>query len=617
MPEQPVTALASGVRTVAELLQARAADQPDRLGYAFLADGETDELRLSYAQTDLRARAIAAGLRDAGGTPGARVILVLPPGLDYVTAFFGCLYAGVLAVPVYPPDPWQLERTLPRLLAVVRDAGPVVALTISPFLGYLDELTNRAPELGGLRWLAVDAVDDAAARGGGVIPADPEATAVLQYTSGSTAAPRGVMLSHRNLLHNSGLIQHFFRTCSDTRAMSWLPPYHDMGLIGGLLQPLYAGCRVWLMSPLHFLEQPMRWLQAIDRLRITASGGPNFAYDLCARRSDPEQAVQLDLSSWRVAFNGAEPIRPETLRRFASAFAASGFDPGAWLPCYGLAEATLIVTGTGGRSGSTTRGSAAPLPVRVDRSALERQVAVPGADGACVDLTSCGPGAADQRIMIADPATSIACAAGQVGEVLVSGPSVAMGYWGRPQETERVFGARVADHDEGPFLRTGDLGFWHEGQLVVTGRLKDLIIVRGQNHYPQDIELTAQRADPVLRPGGAAAFLVAADEDEDRLILVHEVRRQPGELDVHRVSAAIREAVAREHGLQVHTIVLLQAGGMPKTSSGKVQRWLCRARFLAAELPEFGRDAAAVGPSGPGAPATAGQVISAPPQGRD
>jgi acyl-CoA synthetase (AMP-forming)/AMP-acid ligase II len=617
MPEQPVTALASGVRTVAELLRARAADQPDRLGYAFLADGEADELRLSYAETDLRARAIAAGLRDVGGTPGARVMLVLPPGLDYITAFFGCLYAGVVAVPVYPPDPWQPERTLPRLLAIVRDADPVVALTISPFLGYLDELIRRAPELGGLRWLAVDTVDDAAARWAGMIPVDPEATAVLQYTSGSTAAPRGVMLSHRNLLHNSGLIQHYFRTSPETRAMSWLPPYHDMGLIGGLLQPLYAGCRVWLMSPLHFLEQPMRWLQAIDRLRITASGGPNFAYDLCVRRSDPEQAAQLNLSSWRVAFNGAEPIRPETLLRFAGAFAASGFDPGAWLPCYGLAEATLIVTGTGGLPGSGTQGSAAPLPVRVDRAALERHVAVPCAHGACVDLTSCGPGAADQRVVIADPATSVACAAGQVGEVLVSGPSVAMGYWGKPQESDRVFGARVADLDEGPFLRTGDLGFLHDGQLVVTGRLTDLIIVRGQNHYPQDIELSAQRADPVLRPGGAAAFLVTADGGEDRLVLVHEVRRQPGELDTRRVMGAIREAVAREHGLQVHTIVLLEAGGMPKTSSGKIQRWLCRARFLAAELPEIGRDAAAAGPPGSGPPPAAEQVICAPPEGRD
>lgn len=622
MPEHPVTALAGNVRTVAELLEARASDQPELPGYSFLADGETAELGLSYARADLRARAIAAGVRDAGGMPGTRAILVLPPGLDYITAFFGCLYAGVVAVPVYPPDPWQLERTLPRLLAIVRDAGPVIALTVSPFLGYLGELTDRAPELGALRWLAVDAQDDAAARPTGAIPVDPEATAVLQYTSGSTSAPRGVMLSHRNLLHNSCLIQHFFRTSPDTRAMSWLPPYHDMGLIGGLLQPLYAGCRVWLMSPLHFLEEPMRWLRAIGRLRITATGGPNFAYDLCVRRSDPGQAAQLDLSSWRVAFNGAEPIRPETLRRFARTFAASGFDPGAWLPCYGLAEATLIVTGSGGLPGSGgsprsgTHGPAAPVLVRVDRAALARHVAAPCPDGASVDLVSCGHGAPGQRIVIADPATSAVCAAGQVGEILVSGPSVAMGYWGRPGESDRAFGARIADRGEGPFLRTGDLGFLHDGQLVVTGRLKDLIIVRGQNHYPQDIELTAQRAAQALRPGGGAAFLVTAGDGEDRLVLVHEVRRQAGDIDVRHVIAAIREAVAQEHGLQLHTVVLVPAGGMPKTSSGKIQRWLCRARFLSAELPEIGRDEAITGTPVPGAPATARQVISAAPESR-
>ncbi|HUZ55206.1 MAG TPA: condensation domain-containing protein [Streptosporangiaceae bacterium] len=611
MPDHPATAVTSTVRTAAELLQARAADQPDRPGYTFLADGETDEHELTYAEADLRARIIAAGIRDAGGMPGARVILVLPPGLDYITAFFGCLYAGVVAVPVYPPDPAQLERTLPRLLAIVRDATPVVALTISPFLGFLDELTGRAPGVGALRWLAVDATP-AAAPLADLIPVDPEATAVLQYTSGSTSAPRGVMLCHRNLLHNSRLIQDFFRTAPDTRAMSWLPPYHDMGLIGGLLQPLYAGCRVWLMSPLHFLEQPMRWLQAIHRLRITASGGPNFAYDLCVRRSDPELAARLNLSSWRVAFNGAEPIRPETLRRFASFFAASGFDARAWLPCYGLAEATLIVAGTGGLPGSGNRDSAAPALVRVDRAALERHLALPGADGPSVDLTSCGHGAADQRIVIVDPATLMARTAGQVGEILVSGPSVAVGYWGKPEESDRVFGARVADRDEGPLLRTGDLGFLHDGQLVITGRLKDLIIVRGQNHYPHDIELTAQQADPVLRPGGTAAFQVAADDGEDRLVLVHEVRRQTGELDVRQVTTRIRQAVAREHGLQVPTIVLVPAGGMPKTSSGKVQRWLCRARFLSAELPEIGRGDTTVGTPPPGTLATAEQVISAP-----
>ena len=374
------------VRTIAELLRARAADEPQRIGYSFLADGESAELRLTYAQADLRARAVAAALRAVGIRPGGRVLLVLPPGLDYVTALFGCLYAGVAAVPVYPPDPFQLDRSLPRLLAIVRDAEPTVALTTAPLLGFLEEVTRRAPELAAIRWEAVDAAPDPGAGTGEPAEVAPDATAVLQYTSGSTSDPRGVMLSHTSLLHNSGLIQQLFHTTSDSRALVWLPPYHDMGLIGGLLQPLYGGFPVTLMSPLHFLEQPMRWLRAIDRFSATASGGPNFAYELCARKCRPDQAEQLDLSSWRVAFNGAEPIRPETLERFAATFAPSGFRPDAFLPCYGLAEATLIVSGRGGRrADEQARRTDAAEPARqaqlstvaVDRASLERHVVAP------------------------------------------------------------------------------------------------------------------------------------------------------------------------------------------------------------------------------------------------
>ncbi len=592
-PERTFTPPTARVATFADLLHARAQDQPDRLAYAFLADGESDELRLSYAETDRRARAVAAGLRAAGARPGARAMIVLPPGLDYVTALFGCLYAGVVAVPVYPPDPFQLERSLPRLRAVAHDAGPGFGLTSAPLLGFLDEVTRLAPELGALRWLAVDTVPDPAGDSDPV-PSAPEETALLQYTSGSTAEPRGVLLTHANLLHNSGLIQDFFHATPDSRGLVWLPPYHDMGLIGGLLQPLYGGFPVTLMSPLHFLEDPLRWLRAIDRFRATTSGGPNFAYDLCARKCDPDQAAELDLSGWRVAFNGAEPVRPETLRRFARTFAASGFRPDAFLPCYGLAEATLIVSGTGGWTGSDRPPAALAPAVEVDRGALARHEVAPSGDGPVVRLAACGRSAPDQRIAIVDPATGTQCPPDRVGEIWVSGPSVAAGYWGRPEETQRVFGARLPG-GEGPFLRTGDLGFLQDGQLVVTGRLRDLIIIRGRNHYPQDIELTAERADPVLRPGCAAAFLAPAEGPDHRLVLVQEVRRQPAPVDVAGLVARIREAVAREHGLRVHTVVLIPAGAMPKTSSGKVQRRLCRDRLLSGGLPEVGRDEAAPG----------------------
>ena len=561
-------------RTVSELLQERTRERPDAVGFTYLSDGEAERETLSHADLDRRASAIAAALHAAGAAPGDRALLLLAPGLDYVSAFFGCLYAGVVAVPSYPPDPFRPERTLPRLIGVVDDADPVIALTTSDLLAFIDGLGEHAPPLRKLRWIAVDAVPDETAA---PVAVDPDSTAFLQYTSGSTAAPRGVMVSHENLLHNLGMIQRYFGTDSDTQALIWLPPYHDMGLIGGLLQPLYAGCPVTLLSPLHFLEQPMRWLRMISSLGVTVSGGPNFAYELCARRATPEEVDQLDLSTWQVAFNGAEPIRPATLDRFAAVFGPAGFRADAFLSCYGLAEATLIVSGT-------ERGKPVPR-LQVDRDALAGNTAVASGGGEEVSLVSCGSGAADQEIAIVDAGTGRRCPDGVVGEIWVTGPSVARGYWRRPEETERVFGARIAGEDAG-YLRTGDLGFQLEGRLVVTGRRKDLLVVRGRNHYPHDIEYTAEHAHPALRVGCSAAFQVADDRDEDRLVLVMEVRGASETVDGAEITARVREAVALVHGLRAHTVLLVRAGTVPKTSSGKIQRSLCRARYLAGELTE-------------------------------
>ncbi|MFD5461539.1 condensation domain-containing protein [Kitasatospora sp. NPDC127059] len=609
-------------QSIAELLWARAEEQPDRLGYSFLLDGESQEIALSYAELDRKARVIAAGIRETGVRPGARVMLLMPPGFDYVAAFFGCLYAGAVAVPAYPPNPMQLERTLPRLLAVVRDADPAVALTISPLLDYFRQVPDLPADFLGLRWLSVDDLPAPQAGAGDPVVVDPDTTAVLQYTSGSTSTPKGVMLSHTNLLHNLGLIRGFFGTSESTRALIWLPPYHDMGLIGGLLQPLYAGCPVTLMSPLHFLERPMRWLETMHRQRATISGGPNFAYELCARKATPEQIAGLDLSAWEVAFNGAEPIRPETLQRFARTFAPTGFRADAFLSCYGLAEATLIVSGRGGRSVPARAAGPEPVPepvpvpgtgpvVRVDGAALGRHLALPAGDGPVVDLTNCGSGAGDQLIAIVDPVTSTPCPPERVGEIWVSGPSVAQGYWGRPAESAEVFRARIVGQDDRGFLRTGDLGFLHDGELVVTGRLKDLIIVRGRNHYPQDIEQTAERADPALRRGCTAAFQLPDAGSDEHLVVVHEVQPSAGEVDLAAVAARVRRAVAGGHGLQVHTVVLIRAGGIPKTSSGKIQRRLCRTRLLAGELPVLGSHAA--GAADTDASPTAEQVLAAAP----
>ena len=561
------------VTTLPELLRWRATHQPHRLGYAFLGDGAGVEQTLTYADLDRRARSTAAQLRRAGVGRGDRALLLYPPGAEFLAALFGCLYAGAVAVPTFPPDPARLDRTLPRLLSTVADAGPAVALTTAPLRTLAEGLAGVGGELGRMPWIATD---EPAGDAEWLPPdADGSALAVLQYTSGSTGTPKGVMLSHRNLLHNSRSIQHFFGTTADTRGMSWLPPYHDMGLIGGLLQPMFGGFPIWLMSPLDFLRRPLTWLEALSRHGVTVSGGPNFAYDLCVRKTTAGEREQLDLSAWRVAFNGAEPVRQATMRRFAAAFAPAGFRPEAFLPCYGLAEATLIVTGA--RASSAT-------PENTPEN-------TPGNDDAPAPPVSCGTGAPDQRIEIVDPETLRRCPPGRVGEIWVRGPSVAGGYWGRPDDSRDVFQARIAGAGGADHLRTGDLGFLRDGELVVTGRLKDLIIIRGRNLYPQDIEATAERAHTALRPGGGAAFALEQD-GEERLAVVHEIVRDAAHVDVGQVAAEIRRQVTAHHEAQVGLVVLIPAGALPKTSSGKVRRDACRRQLLAGELPELARSAA-------------------------
>ncbi len=419
-----------------------------------------------------------------------------------------------------------------------------------------------------------------------------ETLAFLQYTSGSTAQPKGVMVSHGNLLHNSSLIQDFFETNEDSRGVFWLPSYHDMGLVGGILQTFYCGGNVTLMSPLTFLQHPFRWLQAISRKSATVSGGPNFAYDLCVRKVTEDQKKTIDLSCWRLAFNGAEPIRHDTLKRFADAFAGCGFREEAFYPCYGLAEGTLIVSGA--------KLSTPPLCKAFDESSLEQHIAheVDSSDPDSRILVSCGNIPQDQEVQIVDPDTLMALPPGRIGEIWVMGPSVAKGYWNHLEETERTFQAHIAPAGEGPFLRTGDLGFFLDGELFVTGRLKDLIIIEGRNHYPQDIEITVEAAHPAIRPAGTAVFTTEMG-GHDKLTVVAEVEpkflrglsRSNGtngthksEIDEKEVIRAIRRAVAEHHDIQVHAVALLKPGKLPKTSSGKVQRHASAAGFLAGTL---------------------------------
>ncbi|HEV2856372.1 MAG TPA: AMP-binding protein, partial [Thermoanaerobaculia bacterium] len=561
----------------------RAVEGPDRIAYRFLADGEVEEESLTYAELDRRARALGACLQEMGAE-GERALLLYPPGLEFVTAFLGCLYGGVVAVPAYPP---RSNRPDSRLQAIAEDARPRLALTTPALRDRAAGFAVQNPSLAGVRWVATSEVDPGIAerwRQGAAL--GPEWPAFLQYTSGSTATPKGVVVRHGNLVHNEGLIQAAFGQSEDSVIVGWLPLYHDMGLIGNVLQPLYCGGTCVLMSPVAFLQQPVRWLRAIDRYRATTSGGPNFAYELCARKVGPEERRSLDLSSWQVAFNGAEPVRAETLERFAEAFAPCGFRREAFFPCYGLAEATLFVSGTAGISAR-----------ELDAEALERHLAEPARPGSSPrHLVSCGPVSADQKVVIVDAESGVALPEGQVGEVWISGPSVAGGYWNRPEETERTFGARLAGGaDGGPerYLRTGDLGFLVEGSLFLTGRVKDLIILRGRNLYPQDIERTVERSHPALRPGCGAAFAVEVD-GEERLVVVQEVERhaerrwsrEPGEL--REALEAVRRAVAEEHEAAPYAVVLVRIGTVPKTSSGKIRRGSCREDFLAGRLEPVG-----------------------------
>ncbi|HEY0734854.1 MAG TPA: amino acid adenylation domain-containing protein [Herpetosiphonaceae bacterium] len=569
----PHSSMAS--ETLVALLQRRAQYQPQQLAYRFLVDGELDAVEITYAELDRQARAIAALLSSAAR--GERVLLLYPPGLDYIAAFFGCLYAGAIAVPAYPPTSARMDRTLPRRLrAIVQDAQPLAALTTAAILPLGEALAAQDPAMQSLRWLSTDTLADDLAERWAAPDVDGATLAFLQYTSGSTAAPKGVMLTHGNLLHNLLLIKESIRAGEQSQGVIWLPPYHDMGLIGGILQPLYSGFPVTLMSPLAFLQRPLRWLEAISRYRGTISAGPNFAYDLCARKVTPEQIADLDLSSWTVALNGAEPIRPDALERFVAAFTPCGFRREAFYPCYGLAEATLIVSGG--------QMSAPPIVRAFDAAALSRnQVVASAKPGDERALVGCGVTLRDQRIVIASLETGAECQPGEVGEIWVSGPSVAQGYWDRPETTEQTFGARLAGSGDGPFLRTGDLGFLDEGELFVTGRLKDLIIIRGRNLYPQDIELTVEQSHFALRPGGGAAFAIDVD-DEERLVVVQEVERQHRKADVDEVAAAIRAAVAEQHEAQVYAVALLRPGSVPKTSSGKIQRHACREGFVQGTL---------------------------------
>ena len=553
--------------TLVHALQRRAASTPDRLALRFLAEDKDQAAVLTYRDLDQRARTIAAAIQ-ARASVGERAVLLFHSGPDYVAAFFGCLYAGVIAVPAYPPESSR-QHHQQRLVSIIGDAEPRLVLTSTALREPLAAMAELRPD-SAAQLVCVDTLDSAIAERWQMPDLTADDIAFLQYTSGSTSMPKGVQVSHGNLVANEQLIRHGFGIDlnPDDVIVSWLPLYHDMGLIGGLLQPIFSGVPCVLMSPGYFLARPVRWLEAISEYKGTISGGPDFAYRLCTERVSESALARLDLSHWRVAYSGSEPIRFDTLQQFAGKFAACGFNEQSYFASYGLAEATLFVAG-----GQRGQGIGA---LRLDEQALRQNLAHPTLDAASGTVVmSCGTGQPGHDVRVVDPQSLLAVADNQVGEVWACGPSIAHGYWRNPQATANSF----VEVDGLTWLRTGDLGFFREGQLYITGRLKDMLIVRGHNLYPQDIEQTIEREVEVVRKGRVAAFAVTVEGEEGIGIAAEISRSVQKILPAEALIKTLRQTVADACQQAPAVVVLLNPGALPKTSSGKLQRSACRQRL--------------------------------------
>lgn len=555
--------------TIIDILRYRAAHQPDQLAYTFLENGEVEARHLTYGELERAVRAVAGELQRIA-EPGSRAILAYPQSLEVLVSFLACLSSGIIAIPAPLPQLGRAQRTVERLVAIAADAQAKLLLTTAESLAIFDS-PGSLESLATMQSLATDRFELSSPDDYRHFDPQADSLAYLQYTSGSTARPRGVMVGHRHVIANSASIAVASGYGADCRLVSWVPYFHDYGLVEGYLQPLFSGFPAWVFSPLAFIERPTRWFRAIQRHRATHSLAPTFAFALALGKVSAAEIEQFDLSNWRVAGNGAEPIHVETARRFVKAFAPAGFRADAFWPEYGLAETTLVV--------SEKRRGQVSMVLTLSPEALEkhRVVEVSSLDlSAARQVISCGAPLDCARVEIVDPHTLRRCAPDCVGEVWVAGPTVTFGYWNRPDETAAIFQARLADTGEGPFLRTGDLGFLRDGELYITGRLKDLIIVHGVNHYPQDIEETVERSHRLVRPGCSAAFAVDV-AGEERLVVMAESKATPEE--TADIEAAIREQVVVNHGLSLYRLMLVEPGGLPKTSSGKKQRSAAREEY--------------------------------------
>lgn len=554
-----------------ELLQARAAENRDYVGYHFLADGENESASLSWGELDDRARAIGAQLQQMT-EPGDRAMMLYPSGLEVLIAFMGCLYAGVVPVPAFPLQP---NRPPTAFAAMLKDAQTDVIMTTSPSLAGTQLLLATIPDVldaRPLRWLATDTLDPALAETWQMPRITPELPILLFYTSGSTSQPRGVVRTHREILE--GISSSLSYVADILKSMVvWAPLYHASGLLGAGLTPLLLRSQLILLPPLAVMEKPIRWLISISNYHGTSSGGPNFIYQYCVDRTTPAEREGLDLSSWLNASCGGEPIRMSTLDQFARTYEPYGFRREGFTTGYGLTESGLQATFS---LGITARG--------FDRTALrENQViACETTDPGAVVLVSCGYPVPTMTVRIVDPVTCLECPPDRVGEIWLSGITLADGYWNNPEETERTFRARLADTGEGPYLRTGDLGFFYEGELYIAGRLKETIIVHGRNYYAQDIEGAVAASHPAIQPAASAAFSVPVGAEE-RIVIFQELRPDAQNVDPEAISQAMRRAAAETLELSLYGVVLVKPGSLPRTGMGKIQRYLVRRQYLEAQ----------------------------------
>lgn len=558
-----------------EIFNSQVQNNKDKIAYTFLADGEDKALTITYSELESKAKAVAANLQEKYKT-GDRAILLFDTGLDFIVSLWGCFLSGIVAVPIHPPVDM---RSVGKLLSIFKDSSPSVILTTADFILKMSFFQSAMKDLPVIDKVDIEKIESNASDLKNFDVSD-DTDALIQYTSGSVGPSKGVLLSHNNIVYNAHMLQAVLEEIPPPNAnkdsfLCWLPLYHDMGLMSGVILPLVMGTTSTLMSPLMFLQKPFRWLKALSKYKATVSAAPNFAYELCIKKVKEEQLAELDLSSWSVALNGAEAIRNNTLERFTEKFSATGFKHQYFFPAYGLAESVVFVTGPSRNE--------LPITLNIDKDALENNKISITDNSAKVSVTSTGHSWLAEKILIVNPQTFEECKSDEIGEVWIQGESIAKGYWNLDNETEINFKAHLADKPEENFLRTGDLGFFQDRNLFITGRIKDLIIIRGNNYYPHHIEQTTEQFSPAFRPGSTAAFSVNID-NEEKLVVVQELKKDANIDNLDQLKNSLKKLIIEEHGIPLYEAVFLKQGSIFKTSSGKVQRKLCKNKYLKGEL---------------------------------